>query len=189
MVHHSLEEHVLPQVSVFANAQYDLRVAEHLLAQSAALDGPRLAEMIKGDPPKVLVVANDHSDEWDRDLRRYGVRFASVKVYRSDLNRYAFMCTGTDIDMPHASLTRCRRDPNLPMLLKVESPAALHGHGERLGIRWGGVPTEWIKISTDSDVWLKSARRDPMPPDENVFVLAEDDVGLHFEVSQKGRST
>src|SRR4051812_24691321 len=53
---HSLHGHVIPQVSVLANARYGADEARLLAARASHLEERRLVSLMKGLPPRVLVV-------------------------------------------------------------------------------------------------------------------------------------
>ena len=67
MSHHSLANHVLPQITTLKDATYGAAEAEYLLGQAPTFDARRLTDMMKGQPPGVLVVVERPCPEW-KDL-------------------------------------------------------------------------------------------------------------------------
>src|SRR5439155_7902096 len=88
MSYHSLYGHVIPQVLVFSNGTYGSQEAEYLVGHSDKLIADRVEEMMKGAPPRVLVVANELVPDWLPALRAHNSLLAIVEVYRSDRNEH-----------------------------------------------------------------------------------------------------
>jgi hypothetical protein len=188
LLHHSLHSHVLPQVIAFSTGSYGPALAEYLAGASVELDVRSVSEMIKGSPPRVLVIANAYSEEWERNLVPYGAELVTVEVFRSSRNRHVFRCRGAELEGAPDVLTLCRRDRLLPTLLIVESPAALMElPGARVTIYFDGTPSEWTRISASDRVWLSPVIRSPFDDTIRSVELVKDGSGrLSFRRTAKG---
>ena len=130
MGHHSLEGHVLPQVRRLSRAEYDEPEAKYLCQKSAALDLARVREMIKGERPRVLVVANVPVPGWHAHLRPYDAVIAVFQIFRSKFNRYAYRINGDYPSENNKILSTCRCW-EIHRFLKIDSPAVLSNFNVR----------------------------------------------------------
>ncbi len=124
LAHHALNGHVLPQIEVFATARYGDPEAAYLALQAADLDPVKLQYLMRGAPPRVLVIVNGAPPTWAPALMRFNALLANVEVYRSGRNHHILRVYGDGPAAPLAVVSRCRLDPILPRLLLVESPCA-----------------------------------------------------------------
>lgn len=182
LAHHPLGAHVLPQVAILANATYGDDIAEYLSLQSSDLDPARLATMMRGSQPQVLVVVNKSVPDWTQPLSLFGAILAIVEVFRSDRNHHALRLNGDYPDIPADFLSALRFDPNIPRLMIVESPAALEVPTDStIEIDFEGSITEWTRITAKDVVWLNPVRSNPLTLGKR-YVLARDEAGqMKFE--------
>lgn len=179
--HHSLYGHVLPQIEVFSNANYGDSEAQYLAARAPHLDAGRLEEMMRGAPPRVLVLVNRLLSSWETALRPYGALVCAVEMYRNDRNEHIVRVDGSLPRPPTAIVTPCRVHPLLPQLVVVDAPAALGiGPGEHLFIEYDGSVTEWERFDSGDGVWLNPLRTNPLPPRTTVYLVRDDDGRLTF---------
>lgn len=164
LAHHSLLSHVLPQVRVFATAEYGSQHAGYLAARSH-LDRHRLEEMMKGAPPKVLVAVNQPMPDWIPALRGYDALLAVLEIYRSEKNDHILRANGDYPDPPTDVLTRCRVEALMPRALTVDSPAGLGvPDGGAISVEYEGNVTEWRRKDVQNRVWLMPPRGgSPLP--------------------------
>jgi hypothetical protein len=188
LIHHSLHGHVLPQVAVFAAGTYGPALAEYFASDSAELDVHAVSEMIKGSPPRVLVIANAYSEEWERALVPYGALLVVVEVFRSSRNRHLFEYRGAELEGDPDVVTVCRRDHLLPRLLIVDSPAALMALPDGpITIYFEGTPSEWTRLSASDRVWLSPRRQSPFDDTVRRVELVTDSSGrLLFRTEGRG---
>lgn len=161
LAHHSLEGHVLPQVEVFRTGNYEQSHAD-ALAEHSDLDQSLLREMVKGSPPRVLIVVNLPSPDWRKPLKARGSLLSVVEVFRSKANKYSLRLNGEQPLPPTDVVSVCRRHPLLSGMFVVESPAALIDTAgqfdEPIFIDLDGQPTEWQRWATADEVFLRPAR-------------------------------
>src|SRR5262249_19170669 len=121
MVRHDLYGHVLPQIRTLREGTYDQEHAAYLGARDTNLDVARLRDMIRGNPPEVLVLVNRPDEEWRREISRYGAHMMIFEVYRSLTNRHIFVIDGELPRLAHDMLTELSFGM-LPRCLAVASP-------------------------------------------------------------------
>ena len=182
LVHHSLTHHVLPQVACFAAGTYGPHLAPVFAQSSSQLDRSLLTAMLKGAPPRVLVIANAYSDEWDRTLTPYGAVLCVVQVFRSGRNRHIYDYVPVALDGPAEVLSICRRDRTMPRLLIVDSPASLaYLPDSALSIYYNGARSDWTVFPVADRVWLNPLTQSPLPEGlRQVELIRESDGRLAF---------
>ena len=163
LAHHSLYGHVMPQVEVFARGRYTEEHTDHLYGVRNDLDRAALQDMVKGHPPRVLVIVNRNVPQWVEPIHRLEGIVTVVEIFRSDRNRHLLRVNG---DYPQSEeprlVSRCRLDRALPNLLLLDSPATLAVRaGEALIISFDDGLTSWSRIDTADRVWLVPSGREP----------------------------
>jgi hypothetical protein len=161
---HPLHSHVESQVRLFASARYGRDEAAYLAKQSRRLLQIKLEAMMRGDPPRVLVLVNQNRPEWAGSLARFGALLAVVEVFRSDRNNVILRINGDQIPTEHHDVvTRCKIDPGLRGSLAVLSPAALEvERNARVTLRFQGQISDWQRLDAGNKVWLMPAGKSPL---------------------------
>ena len=72
MAHHSFNGHVLPQIRTLADAAYGEGEARSICRKNAALSLDKMLDLMKGKPPRVLVVVNTPVSGWSGPLKARG---------------------------------------------------------------------------------------------------------------------
>jgi hypothetical protein len=161
--HHSFYGHVLPQARRLHLGLYDERHAEYLKRQDPTLDSNRLLDMVKGEQPRVIVLANEIDLNWERELNRISVDVFTFQIFKSDKEHYVFETDLVVSSLPETTLTLCRRDRFIQSWLHVNSPAALPlAANERIEIVVDGAKTSWTRVDTRQGVYLKPEGRCPL---------------------------
>jgi len=147
---HSLSSHVLPQVRTFVEGRYGEDHVRALLRHAPFLDERRLRDMMRGESPEIVVIANRFVDAWHRELRKVGVHFAVFNLFRSAENADIMYFDGNlpSFDRRHIS----RAVPiGIPRSLRLLSPAAVPGeNGATLRVIYRGQPTRWRRVDTEN---------------------------------------
>src|ERR1035438_4805539 len=74
-------DHVLKQTRVFLDGDYNLpEIAQYVRDQFQKFHGKhvslhRLKTLFNASPPAVLVIADEHADDWHKELRKLGVNY------------------------------------------------------------------------------------------------------------------
>lgn len=181
LAHHSLEGHVLPQVLTLANANYGPAEAAWIAERNSDLDEEAVRHLMLGEQPGVMVIVNKAQPDWIQPLRPWA-KVMVVEVFRSDNDRLILRQNGAEPDVPRDILSRCRVDPAMPRMLRVESPAPLLAlvDDQAVRIHYEGEITQWNLLQTADRVWLSPARSSIFPNEEtlNLIVLPGQRIGL-----------
>lgn len=164
MIRHSLHAHVIPQIRTMREASYDQEDATFLASQNPNLQEDKLRDMLRGDAPEVLVIANKHDEEWARELRRYGAYMMVFEIFRSRLNRHIFSVNG-ELPQAAADVVTELSFGFLPRCLAVSAPAALPFRaGDRFEIFIGGQLTQWERFDTATECYISPIGNMPIKP-------------------------
>lgn len=187
--HHSLEGHVLPQIEVFVDGSYSELHANWLADRNPFLDRGRLAEMMLGQQPRVLVVVDSPSTNWDGPLRSAGSRLSVVEPFRNANDEYLLRINGFQPEPQGKILTRLERFAMLRRLWRVHSPAALPPGeaADLLEIAFEGRVSEWRRVRVGDGVFLQCERGDPLDGMQAVDLIAQEDGTLSVSASQRRR--
>jgi hypothetical protein len=171
MERHDLYGHVLPQIRALREGTYDQDHAAYLAAKNSNFDAAKLRDMLRGNPPEVLVLVNKPDGEWQREISRYGAHTMVFEIYRSPTNRHIFVVDGELPRLAHDMLTELSFGM-LPRCLAVGSPAALDFEpGKPVEIFIEGQITYWERFHTATDVYLSPAGVMPIKPGQK-YALA-----------------
>lgn len=188
MENHSLESHIIPQVLTLTNATYGEPEADYIFEKMPDLDPVLLKDMVKGTPPRVLVIVNTQKPEWVQPLERYNVNLATFEVFRSDKNRDVYRINGYQITAPEESVSNCHFDPLIPNCLVIESPAALGIPKNGMAkISYESGTSEWKRIDSGEMVWLIPRSANPLPKNVRyeLFRVASGSFSIKAKVSRK----
>jgi hypothetical protein len=170
---HSLYGHVLPQVRTFVEGRYNHDHVRAMLRQQPSLDERRLTEMMRGDSPEVVVIANRFLDEWHRELRKIGVHYAVLNLFRSPENVDIVYFDGS---LPSLSPQHMSRAVpiGIPRTLRLLSPAAVPGsNGTPLRIFFHGRSTRWTRTDTENITFMTAC--DPLDIGRARYYVLETD--------------
>src|SRR4051812_49009123 len=156
--HHPLHQHVLPQVETFSRGLYGSEHADYLARHLDESNLPKLESMMRGTQPKVIVVVNEPKPSWVPDLRRFGALLMVMELLRSDRNRFAIRANGDLLPLPRHSLSRCKTDPLVPRLMRVESPGGLPEGLDELAIQTEAGISTWKRVDVANAVYLTPTR-------------------------------
>lgn len=181
LAHHSLDRHVVPQIVVFRHGRYDETHAQALAQKDPALDPARLAEMMRGQPPGVLVVVDSPSTGWGPALQAEGTELAIVEPFRDPNTQVLLRVNGYQPEPPRESLTRCVRSPQMRRLWRVSSPATLPAASDGVYlISLEGSISRWTRIDLHGSVVLKAERGDVLAGFDTVELASREDGSLTF---------
>jgi hypothetical protein len=186
LAHHSLEGHVLPQVTTLSRARYGQEEATYLAEQAEALDRLWLRDLMKGQVPRVLVVVNQARPEWVDPLRLVRAELAVFEVFCSDRNKYAYRFNGFAPAGPGQILSRCKLDRDLPWMLRIDSPAALNvRRNDWVSVAFGPVTTKWQRIDASDSVWLVPQSRVPLKRNREYELVRVEDGSFRLQESSR----
>jgi hypothetical protein len=87
--------HVKSQVEVFAKYDYNsYEIAKYIVSKSDLLDIKKVLEMVKDVKPKVLVMVDELTEEWEKELTKAGATICIFQVYKNKEGAHAFRIHG-----------------------------------------------------------------------------------------------
>ena len=164
MSRHDLYSHVIPQVRTLREASYTAECVAYIHEKRPTLDREKLSDMMRGDPPDVLVIVNKADREWQKEMGRYGAHMMVFEVFRSVLNKMIFVIDGRPPQLSQSFLSELSFGL-LPRCLMVGSPAALAVEsGVSFRILVDGQITYWERFQTATRVYLTPVGNLPIQP-------------------------
>lgn len=152
---HSLENHVLPQVSIFSSAEYNDETAISLKCENDKLDIEKLKTMIKGQQPKVLIVVDALKQEWINSLSRWGAVLSVFQVFRSIKNKHIFRLNGFNPKSLSGIYSECYLDKIFKRQLVILSPAIIEEPtNSKLTINYNDTISVWKRVDMKNQVVL-----------------------------------
>ena len=186
MAHHPLKGHVIPQIHTLSTAYYGPDEALYLVQKNPNLNLKQLKNMMKGSPPKVLVVLDRHKPDWQPSLDAHGAKLAIFEIFKSSFDRYVYRVNGFFPSPEREKLSLCQLDPAMPMLLQVFSPASLEMQtNDLVEIVFQDRITMWSRIDSKDKVWLKQEKRNPLKAKKIYRLLKSYEEKLKLEEVEK----
>jgi hypothetical protein len=152
--HHSLTQHVEPQLRRLVNGEYGDQHAEAIHREKPEIDLPRLKGLVRNVDPDFLVVVPKENTEWRATLANLGVRLATVEIFSNHLGNRVVTYAG---DMPEGwddgRLTRLIRDPLLPRAFRLEKPSTLP-NSEEVTLLFDGFLTTWRVVRAKKATYI-----------------------------------
>lgn len=184
MGNHSFEEHVEPQVKTLSQATYGPDLAEYLCEKCDALDTNRIATMLKGEQPRVLVIVNQQMQQWVKELRRYDARVMFIEVYRSDLGHQVYLSSGDQVTEDRNIVSRCVMDLMLANMMHVKNPGGLRvSSNETIDIYFNGGVTIWRRVDIADTVYLMAPKTPDMEKGSEYDLVEQDSGDLVLRVA------
>lgn len=177
MNRHDLYSHVLPQVRTLKEASYTAEHARYLAGGNGSLDVQKLAEMMRGEAPDVLVLVNKPDSEWAREIRRYDGHMMVFEIFRSETsNRHIFAIDGEMPNQVQNVLSELSFGL-VPRLLTVSSPATLgFKPGTQQAVFIDGQVTYWERFDTATACYLTPVGNMPINPG-STYALVRTEAG------------
>jgi len=187
MSRHNLYSHVIPQIRTLREGTYDQDHATYLYERNPKLDETKLLDMMRGDPPEILVLVNKPDEEWRRELSRNGTHMMVFEVFRSESNRHIFVIDGEPPRFAEDIVTELSFGL-VPRCLAVGSPAALEfGSDVRVPILVEGQVTYWERFNIATNVYLTPVGSMPINQGRKyALVRSEDGQYAIRPLSKKG---
>jgi hypothetical protein len=187
MGHHSLNGHVLPQVISLSRAQYTEEEAEYICAKAPSLDAVRVRQMIKGEQPRVLVVANVPVPGWSERLQPYNAVVAIFQIFRSAHNHYVYRVNG-DFPSENNEIVSTCRCWEIHRFLKIDSPAQLQlKRGEVITLHHVTGAIEWERVDISDAVLLHALRDHPLEKNVTYEIVKQNDGTFSIQASKAKR--
>jgi hypothetical protein len=117
-------DHVLGQTKVFLDGDYNLpEIATYVRDQlsrhhNKQLTLNQLKVMLDSHAPSVLVIADEHAEDWQDELKKLGIQLCVFEIYKSTTGLHVYRVFG-DYPTVFAEDAHCRPHASLPNLVEV----------------------------------------------------------------------
>jgi hypothetical protein len=117
-------DHVLDQTRVFLDGEYNLsEIAQYVRDQFWRFHHKRvtlgqLKSLFDSRPPSVLVIADEHAEDWQKELAKLGVEFCIFEIYKNVSGHHVYRIFG-EYPTVYADEAQCRPHASLPNLIEV----------------------------------------------------------------------
>lgn len=175
---HNLASHVIPQTRVLVDGRYGDEHVEALMRGNGSLDRVRLEAMMRGEPPRVVVVSNRYDERWARELAAIGVSYSVFNVFRSTLNNDIFLFDGKLPEESGDQISVLTPARGIPRFFRVHSPGALPvGPGEAVQMLVNGRQTSWRRVDIKNQCYLAVEGRVTISADRP-YIIERQDNGI-----------
>lgn len=154
---------MLPQISIFATAEYNDDTAKALKQENKDLDFQKLQAMIRGQQPKILVIVDAPRPEWIDSLRRWECSLSVFQIFRSARNKHVYRLNGFTPKPLSGIFSECYIDRILKRHLIVLSPALIEEPANGiLTINYNDSHSLWRRIDLQNRVVLCPLSMNPL---------------------------
>lgn len=183
---HSLHGHVLPQIGTLQRGLYTSAHADRLAEQVNSHHRRAVRDLIKGEPPRVLVVADSYDAVWQQEIESVGARLAIFELFESAELRYLYRFEGFRPSVDADVVSSCRVDPSLPWLIRIDSPGAVAvRRNEAVTIEVGEESVLFERIDASDAVWLHPRQPLRLPRDRELQLVRLGDGRLRLVTNEE----
>lgn len=179
--HHSVQQHVAPQVEVLALGEYNAQHAR-ILSRKLRLsteEAAMLANLLANRQPRVLVVVNDYVVKWEPLIKDFS-EIMVVRPYADRLGRQRYIVDGFRPSKGNSFISPCTREPAMPRSLLISEPNRVSfTSGQRLRILVDNSWTLWTYYLLGKNAFLFASGFFPFERARE-FVLGHDGNGNLF---------
>ncbi len=182
MAYKSMEEDILPDISILHRTTYGILDAEHLLATKADLDAKALTWLTIQEQPNVVVITNAPRPGWREPIEREGAILCIVEVFQSADGQRVLRINGDQPTFASRVVTTCQVDPTHPRMVTVDSPEVLVAEVEEdpFPIEYNGATSGWVRITMSDTVLLSAETATPLPKTGHFALIRIGDGRLLF---------
>ena len=189
---HNLK-HVLDQTQVFLDGTYNApetaeyaktKLEEHCKIKTTA---NRLNKLFSTEQPAVLVIADAHSDAWQKELNKVGIQMCVLEIYKNTRGSHIYRTSG-QYPIVFIQETHCRRHPSLANVLEVVGNFNFYkskvGNNNEVEIFFMETLTRWSVMDADGKRYLQFiGRMNPLSPNDTYCLFADKSHNYYFERS------
>ncbi len=158
LAHHSLNSHVIPQVTTFVEGEYSDIHAQYLNSRLELDCYESLFSLVRYQRPIVLVVVDSSSvyqSDWHKELRSIGVKMAILEAYFNELDDCIVLHDGYHPVKPASESIKLVKHQTLNSLYcKTPPPILRDMHSASLQANYGGTMHGLKVLCTESEAML-----------------------------------
>lgn len=117
--------HVKAQIQVFSNYDYNsLEIAKYILSKDSTrtLHLDKLIKMVRDVKPQVLVMVDEISYEWEKEIINLGAQICVFQVYKNKDGSHAFRINGNYPKIFNADKSHCEFIKSPANILEIHQP-------------------------------------------------------------------
>lgn len=156
--HHSLDNHVFPQMQALASGIYDDTHAVYLAGKSQEIDLEKAKDLVAFVPPEVMTLVNSRSvleKGWEILESDLHVRLTFLEIYRSETGASIFSLSGYTPHVRPERIAGAKAHPMMNALVCRKLDAISVPAGTILRMDFQGRPIHWQVLKTaDSAVLI-----------------------------------
>ncbi len=171
--HHSLEGHVFPQVSTFANGVYTKIHSQYIAGKLKDLHVEAVDLLIRRNPPKIIVVVESASvfrKGWAKLEDQLGAKITVLEIFKSESDDSIFNISGFLPTRSKFQVIRIRKHKMLNAFRCRTSPGIQSLHGTEVPVEYDGSIYKLI-VTCSADETILFLRPSPMIKENRNYQL------------------
>ena len=154
---HGLINHVIPQISVFQDGNYNDNHVEYLLSvdPSIKFDKLLLRRLILDIQPQVFVISEHYLDLWHKKINEIGCNYFAFEPYENHHSRWSFYYKGDIPNIKKELISHCNSSRHysfLRCLQLTNKNAFTYRNGHIIQIMLKGELSNWKIFKTNETV-------------------------------------
>lgn len=184
--HHSLNQHVFPQMEALATGAYDDTHADKLAQACSEIDSERMRDLIAFEPPQIMTLVNSRSvldkgwEVLESDLR---VNLTFLEVYRAETGDSIFNLSGYIPQIRPERIVGAKKHRFMNALVCSKPNAIPGAHGASIRMYYDGKPYFWKVLKTVDSAVLMPNPTLSLRKDRNYEILRADGGNLVLRLS------
>lgn len=158
---HALD-HVLRQTRVFLDGKYNLpEIAQYVRDKFWKLYKKRvtlrqLGDLFDSSSPSILVIADEHAEEWKKDLGKLGVKLGIFEIYKNVRGHHVYRIFG-EYPKVYDKEAHCRPHKSISNMIEVIGNFAFLqvGKGGLVDVFYDEYLTQWCLIKERRKQYLR----------------------------------
>ncbi len=158
---HTLD-HVLGQARVFLNGEYNLpEIAKYVQIKFWKLYKKRvtlcrLKNLFNSGSPSILVIVDEYTEDWKKELKKLGVKFGIFEIYKNARGHHVYRTFGEYPEV-YDKEAHCRPHKSIPNLIEVIGNFAFTkiGEGEMVYVSYDEYLTQWCLLKERRRQYLR----------------------------------
>jgi hypothetical protein len=183
--------HVLQQTRCFADGDYNApEIADYVKRQmerycQKRVSLKRLKGLIATELPTVLVIADEHIEDWEQQLRAAGIHLCVFQAFKNTRGRHIYRTCGAYPVVPTRT-AHCRRHANLDNVVEII------GHfdfkklrrNRQLNLVFASTLTRWALFDDNGRNYLRFLGKvNPLSPNVTYRLFADSAHNYHLEIN------
>ena len=180
-------DHVLEQARVFLDGKYNFEeIAQYVRDQllrhyRKRVPLSQLEKLFDSHFPSVLVITDEHTEDWQKELRKLGVQFCIFEIYKNVFGSHVYRTFG-DYPLVHVEDAHCRPHPSIRNVIEVVGNFTFTkiSDGGRVEVFYDEYLTRWCLLKEPRKQYLRFVGK------SNPLTLSPSDTyGLYRDKSNK----